>query len=363
MTQAMRVAFDTTPLRLGGGGVATYARELLHAFESRADIEAVEVHHDGTGGASMASRILGGIEREAWYYPRSLARNARAMRTDLIHVPAAMPAYARDIPLVLTVHDAIPWRHPEWFTRANALQQRLLVGRAARHADLVITDSHASKRDIVDLLRVDPARVEVIHLGISPAFSPSNRDRDWLAARYGTSGPVVLSVGTPEPRKNLLGAIEIFERVAREVPEATLMLVGGDGWGSDPIAERIAGSSARILQTGRVDFNDLTRLYASADCFLFPSLLEGFGFPPLEAMASGTPVVCSNRPSLPEVVGDAALTAEPDDVDTLAAAVLSVLGDAAVADAQRALGLVQSARFDWGTTAEQTIAAYRSVLA
>ena len=169
MTQAMRVAFDTTPLRLGGGGVATYARELLHAFESRADIEAVEVHHDGTGGASMASRILGGIEREAWYYPRSLARNARAMRADLIHVPAAMPAYARDIPLVLTVHDAIPWRHPEWFTRANALQQRLLVGRAARHADLVLTDSHASKRDIVDLLRVDPARVQKVRTRIPVA--------------------------------------------------------------------------------------------------------------------------------------------------------------------------------------------------
>jgi alpha-1,3-rhamnosyl/mannosyltransferase len=173
----------------------------------------------------------------------------------------------------------------------------------------------------------------------------------------------VLSVGTPEPRKNLLGTIEIFERVAREVPEATLMMVGGDGWGSDPIGERIARSTARFLQTGRVDFDDLTRLYASADCFLFPSLLEGFGFPPLEAMASGTPVVCSTRPSLPEVVGDAALTAEPDDLDALAAAVLDVLGDAALAETQRALGLAESARFDWGTTAEQTIAAYRQVLA
>jgi len=359
----MRVAFDTTPLRLGGGGVATYARELLRAFETRTDIEAIDVHHGRTGGASTASRILGGIEREAQYYPRGLAASARAVQADLIHVPAAMPAYARDLPLVLTVHDAIPWRHPEWFTRANALQQRLLVGRAARHADLVITDSHASKGDIIDLLRVDPARVEVIPLGISQAFAPTNRDRDWLAGRYGVDGPVVLSVGTPEPRKNLLGTIKIFERVAREVPDAALLLVGGDGWGSDPIAERIAQSPARIIQTGRVDFDDLTRLYASADCFLFPSLLEGFGLPPLEAMASGTPVVSSNRPSLPEVVGDAAFTADPDDHAALTTAVLDVLGDAALADVQRARGLAQSARFDWGTTVEQTIAAYRRVLA
>lgn len=358
----MRVAFDTTPLRLGGGGVATYARELLRAFAARDDVEAVELHHERTGGHSTASRIVGGIEREARYYPRSLARRASAASADLIHVPAAMPAYSSRLPLVLTIHDAIPWRHPEWFTRANALQQRLLVGRAARRAELIITDSHASKTDIVELLGVDEARIEVIHLGISPSFSPAHRDRTWLAERYGLSGPVVLSVGTPEPRKNLLGTIEIFERVARDVPEAALILVGGDGWGSDPIAERIAASSQRIIRTGRVDADDLTRLYASADCFLFPSLLEGFGFPPLEAMASGTPVVCSNRPSLPEVVGDAATTADPDDHAALAAGVVALLQDEPLAASQRSRGLAQSARFDWATTAEATVAAYRRVL-
>ena len=358
----MRVAFDTTPLRLGGGGVATYARELLHAFALRDDVEIIDAHHARTGGASAASRILGGIDREARYYPHGLAMAARAAEADLIHVPAAMPAYARDTPVVLTIHDAIPWRHPEWFTRANALQQRLLVGRAARRAALIITDSHASKADIVELLRVDASQIEVIHLGISPSFSPTHRDCDWLAQRYGITGPVVLSVGTPEPRKNLLGTIEIFERVARDIPEASLILVGGDGWGADPIAARIARSPARIIQTGRVDFDDLTRLYASADCFLFPSLLEGFGFPPLEAMASGTPVVCSNRPSLPEMVGEAALAFEPADHAGLAAAVCELLSSEQLAASHRALGLAQSARFDWATTAELTAAAYRRAL-
>jgi alpha-1,3-rhamnosyl/mannosyltransferase len=173
----------------------------------------------------------------------------------------------------------------------------------------------------------------------------------------------VLSVGTPEPRKNLLGTIEIFERVARDVPEASLMLVGGDGWGADAISARIAASPRRIIRTGRVDFEDLIRLYASADCFLFPSLLEGFGFPPLEAMASGTPVVCSDRPSLPEVVGDAALTAPPDDIETLVRCVTQVLGDSSVAATLRERGLAQSASFSWARTADQTVAAYRRALA
>jgi alpha-1,3-rhamnosyl/mannosyltransferase len=316
-----------------------------------------------TGAGSTAARITAGIDREARFYPRNLARQARAIGADLIHVPAAMPAYSPNLPLVLTIHDAIPWRHPEWFTRANALQQRLLVGRAARKADLILTDSHASKDDIVNLLLVDASRVEVIHLGISPAFSPANRDRHWVEQRYGLNGPIVLSVGTPEPRKNLRGTIEIFERVAKEFPEASLILVGGDGWGTDPISERIAASPCRIIRTGRVDFDDLTHLYASADCFLFPSLLEGFGFPPLEAMASGTPVVCSDRPSLPEVVGDAALTAAPDDIEALVRCVTQVLGDSAVAATLRERGLAQSASFSWARTADQTVAAYRRALA
>jgi glycosyltransferase involved in cell wall biosynthesis len=317
----IRVAFDSTPLRLSGGGVATYARELQTAFAARDDVEVLDVHHVRTGAGSTAARITAGIDREARFYPRNLARQARAIGADLIHVPAAMKA------------------------------------------DLILTDSHASKDDIVNLLLVDASRVEVIHLGISPAFSPANRDRHWVEQRYGLNGPIVLSVGTPEPRKNLRGTIEIFERVAKEFPEASLILVGGDGWGTDPISERIAASPCRIIRTGRVDFDDLTHLYASADCFLFPSLLEGFGFPPLEAMASGTPVVCSDRPSLPEVVGDAALTAAPDDIEALVRCVTQVLGDSAVAATLRERGLAQSASFSWARTADQTVAAYRRVLA
>jgi len=358
----LRVALDTTPLRLGGGGVATYTRELLAAYAELNDVEVLPAGHARAGASSSIGRIAAGIKRESHYYPRGLARAAQSARADIIHVPAAMPAYSASLPLVLTIHDAIPWRYPEWFTRANALQQRLLVGRAARRADLVLTDSHASKRDIIEFLRVPEERVTVVHLGVSPAFSPVLRDAQWLSERFGITGPVVLSVGTPEPRKNLAGTLAIFERVSRDLPEATLLLVGGGGWHSNDLDQQIAASAGQIVRAGHLDFAELTRAYASADCFLFPSLLEGFGFPPLEAMASGLPVVCSDRPSLPEVVGAAAITAPPSDNGALADGVLRVLTNANAADDLRSLGLAQSAAFSWVKTAAETIAAYRSLL-
>ncbi len=358
----MRIALDTTPLLLGGGGVATYTRELLGAFETNAEVDVIATQHDRTGASSLLRRTTAGLAREGFYYPRGLARAAEVAGADLIHVPAAMPAYSTSLPLVLTIHDAIPWRHPEWFTRANALQQRLLVGRAARRADLVLTDSHASKLDIIEFLRVPEDRITVIHLGVSPAFSPALRDTHWLAERFGITGPVVLSVGTPEPRKNLTGTLSIFERVIRELPEATLLLVGGDGWRLNSLDQQIAACSGRVVRAGHIDFAELTRTYASADCFLFPSLLEGFGFPPLEAMASGLPVVCSDRPSLPEVVGEAAITAPPNDHETAANAVLKVLTNETVTGDMRARGLAQSAQFSWARTASETVAAYRTVL-
>ena len=211
----LRVALDITPLRLGDGGVATYARELLAAHAESNDVEVLPIEHGRTGASSLMSRITAGIERESHYYPRGLARAAKAATADLIHVPAAMPAYSTSLPLVLTIHDAIPWRHPEWFTRANAIQQRLLVGRAARRADLVLTVSQDSKSDIIEHLRVPEDRITVVHNGLSLTFSPDLRDPQWLARRFGITGPVVLSVGTPEPRKNLTGTLSTFARVSR----------------------------------------------------------------------------------------------------------------------------------------------------
>ena len=358
----MRIAFDITPERLSGGGVGTYSRELRGAFAHLDDVAVLEVAHRPTGTKSRVGRVRAGLQREAAWYPAGLARTARARQAELIHVPASLPARARGLPLVLTVHDAIPWRHPEWFTRTNALQQRLLMGRAIRQATRIITDSKASREDLVTLVGADPDRIDVVYPGISPAFSPDLRDRDWLCERFGITGPVVLSVSTPEPRKNLRGAVRAFAIVQRQEPTARLVLVGGDGWRNGEIEQEIAAAGPAVVRTGRLAFDDLTRLYASADCFLFPSLMEGFGFPPLEAMASGLPVVSSNRPCLPEIVGDAAETADPEDIAGLAEAVVRIIGDPDHASALRARALTHVAEFTWERCATGTVASYRRAL-
>ncbi len=358
----MRVAFDSTPERLSGAGVGTYARELRKGLNEHPDITLLDAAHQSTGHGGTPRRIAAGLAREGWFYPRGLEHAAAALHADLIHTPASVPAVSRRIPLVVTIHDAIPWRNPEWFTRANSTQQRLLVTHTAKRATRVITDSHASKADLIEFVGLNSDRIDVIHLGVAPEFRPALRDTDWLRSKYGVTGPIVLSVGTPEPRKNIIGSLEVFERVRRESPEATLVLVGDAGWRSEELDAHLAHAGSSVIRAGRLSFEDLTRTYASADCFLFPSFREGFGFPPLEAMASGLPVVCSNRPSLPELVGDAALTAEPDDHDALAAAVVSVLHDRTRAADLRTRGLVQSAGFTWSATVEQTITTYRRAL-
>lgn len=359
----IRVAFDTTALLLGGGGVATYTRELRDALALRADVEVVELAHARSGSRSTARRIAGGLDRETRWYRRGIEHEALAMQADLIHIPASLPVHSRALPLVLTIHDAIPWRHPEWFTRANALQQRLLVGRAARAATRIITVSASARSDLIETLGLQPNGIEAIHEGISPAFSPECRDTAWLERRFSLSGPILLSVGTPEPRKNLATTLRVYARVHEQIPTASLLLVGGHGWRNADLEEAIARTPGRVVQTGHLPFDDLVRAYASADCLLFPSLMEGFGFPPLEAMASGVPVVCSDRPSLPEIVGDAARTCPPLDESALAAACIELLQDASTAEEARRRGLAHVERFTWEATAEQTVAAYRRALA
>lgn len=359
----IRIALDVTPASLGGGGVATYTTRLASHLRTFPNISLLEIDHRPTRAARGVRRLDSGVAREAHWHPLGAARAARRHAADLIHTPAAMPLHGRGLPVVMTIHDAIPWRHPEWFTKANALQQRLLVGPAARRAARVLTDSQASRSDIIEFLAVDPDRVEIIPLGVDEAFDPIHRDPDWLARSFGTGpGPVVLSVGTPEPRKNLAGTLAAFERVLIDIPEATLLLVGGGGWGADAISARAARLGPRVVRTGHVAAPDLPRIYASADCFLFPSLFEGFGLPPLEAMASGLPVVCSNRPSLPEVVDTAALTAEPSDIEGLAGAVLAALGDHSLREDLQQKGKARAARFTWQRTAAATISAYRRAL-
>jgi glycosyltransferase involved in cell wall biosynthesis len=184
-----------------------------------------------------------------------------------------------------------------------------------------------------------------------------------VCTRYGLVWPFVLSVGTLEPRKNHLRLVRSFGRILPAHPELRLVLVGGKGWLYEDVTAEVArlGLQDRVVFSGFVADADLPAVYTLASIFAFPSLYEGFGLPVLEAMACGTPVVCSNASSLPEVAGDAAILVDPTDVDTLARALHQALSDQPGRQVMQTRGQAQAARFTWSAAARTLLNTYREV--
>jgi len=225
---------------------------------------------------------------------------------------------------------------------------------AVRQADHFITVSAYTRDELCRHLGVAPERVTVIHHGVdkAPSRQPTG---DSLQ-------PVLLSVGAVQVRKNTLAAVQVLERLPKPV---RLAVAGGSGHGADDVYDYVRknGLSDRVDFLGHAGEEQLEALYARASVLLFPSLEEGFGFPVLEAMARGLPVVASSRSSLPEICGDAALLADPTDVTGLAEACRRILDDPALSADLAARGLRQAARFSWEKAARETLAVYRRVIA
>jgi glycosyltransferase involved in cell wall biosynthesis len=235
---------------------------------------------------------------------------------------------------------------------------------AVRRADHLLAISEHTRRDLIDLLGAPPAGVTVTHCGVDPTFRPLDAAQvaAWRA-RYGLPERFILYVGTLEPRKNVPRLLDAYARLRRRGPVPPLVLVGGRGWRHAAIDARLAalglGDAVRFL--GYVPAAELPLCYNAAGVFVYPSLYEGFGLPPLEALACGTPVVTSNAASLPEAVGDAAVLVDPRDPAALADALAAALADEPLRQRLRAAGLAQARRFSWRRMAEQTLAVYHDV--
>jgi len=269
----------------------------------------------------------------------------------------------------MTLYDLIPILYPQYFQGArDHLVQRML--RSIGPEDWVFAISHSTRDDLCNHGGVAPERVLVTHLAAAETFWPRT-DPEGLAAmrsRLGIpEGDYVLAVGTLEPRKNLERAIRAFFALVEQqnITDLNLVLVGPRGWDFSGLFETIAAAprlAGRVMTTGFVDDDTLAWLYSGALLFVYPSLYEGFGLPPLEAMQCGAPVVTSNGSSLPEIVGGAAILVDPTDEDAIAAAMYALHDDAALRQAHRDAGLRQAERFSWQRTAEQTVAGYRLAL-
>lgn len=275
-------------------------------------------------------------------------------------------AVSSNIRRVVTFHDLSFERYPEFFTRSRRLwhwsqQPR----RQARRAQRLIAVSHSTKADLVNLYGVPAERVAVVHSGVADRFRPLSADDptvERLRERVGLREPYVLSLGTIEPRKNVVGIIRAFGALTARAPDTfrdlSLVIAGAPGWCTRDVfaAARVSPAADRIRFLGFVPDEFLPALYSRAALFVYPSFFEGFGFQPLEATACGVPTIVSNNSSLPEVVGDAAVMVDPWRPDELVDAMEAVLTDRMLALRLRERGFARARQFSWERAARETLA-------
>jgi glycosyltransferase involved in cell wall biosynthesis len=298
-------------------------------------------------------------------------RACRALRADLAHVPYWAPPLASPAPVVVTIHDLIPRILPEY---RGGLRMRLytaLVSAATQGAALALADSEASRRDILTHLRLPPEKVRTVHLAADARYSPRSGFLldEAVRQKYDLPDGYVLYLGGFDARKNVRALLSAWTWVAGAVGESYPLVLGGDLPGPDgrlfddyPRLARELEVADTVRFIGPVDEADKPALYRGAAVFVYPSRYEGFGLPPLEAMACGVPVVASSAASLPEVVGQAGYLLPPDDTRSFGAAIITCIVESSVSDDLRQRGLAQAGKFSWEKTARQTVAAYEAVL-
>jgi glycosyltransferase involved in cell wall biosynthesis len=291
----------------------------------------------------------------------------RRQRLDLLHAPVNVGPIIVACPLVVTVHDLSFVRYPQMFTRAKRIYLQRFTRWTLARAQAVIADSASTQRDLIELLGAPEERVVVVHAGMDEELAPVT-DKEALEAfrrRHDLPREMILFLGTLEPRKNIPTLIEAYGLLYRAGRIAhTLVIAGGKGWLYDEVyatVERL-GLQDAVRFAGYVAAEELPLWYSAADLFCYPSFYEGFGLPPLEAMACGTPVITSGVSSLPEVAGEAALLVDPRSVDEIAQSMVRLMSDPGLRDELRGRGLRRVRQFDWEASAARTLDIYRRAL-
>ncbi|MCX5800617.1 MAG: glycosyltransferase family 1 protein [Candidatus Eisenbacteria bacterium] len=376
----MRIGIDARWIFRELSGIGTYTRELVKHlaeidrqneyvlfFDRAAALEEVRAFAHLEEAPNFSTSLLAHGPFSPWsqlVLPSLFTR----LRLDVFHSANYMIPFlafprnrAGDTLCVVNLHDLIPLLFPHYSPRSKKARllplYRLLMTEVGRRADVIITGSSSARSDILRELQIsNPSTVVVIPDGVDARFTPSG------AAKAHTK--TILYVGRLDPYKNVPRLVEAFWRVRQTAaPEATLRIVGpkDDRYPEAPrLAEKL-GLGPLVQWAGYLTDWELVEAYRQAAVFVLPSRYEGFGLPALEAMACGTPVICSNAASLPEVVGDAAMQVDPDDVEGLAEAIARVLTDEALASTMREKGLRRAAQFSWRRTAQLTLEVFRSL--
>ena len=384
----MRIAIDITSAVTQSAGIGRYTRELVRALFK------LNAAHTYTLFYASEKRVTLPIDplprgvrlRHLPFHDKWLARVWHKLQipipvewiigpVDLFHSPDfTLPPTRPRARTLLTVHDLSFIRDPDSAVASLRRYLNRAVPRSVARADRVLADSQATKDDLVALFGAPPDKITVLLSGVDARFKPI-RDPAALAtvrAKYDLgSGPLILAVGTVQPRKNYVRLIQAFAQVVGQwwqvepkwMGDVNLVIGGGKGWLFDAIFAEVMrlGLEGRVKFTGFVDEADLPVLYSAAAVFAYVSLYEGFGLPALEAMACGVPVIGSNVSSIPEVVGDAGLLVDPLDVDAITAGLIGLLKDASARDAFMRAGIRRAARFTWESAARQLLSIYEAI--
>ena len=382
---ALRVGFNAIPLRAPRTGIANYILNLGAALAASGEADLVSFYGHGwrhappsppAGGVRgpLAQRVRDGVKLVVPFRRRlrhaqqqlTFGRGLRRHAIDLYHEPNYVP-FEADVPVVTTIHDLSWLRYPQTHPADRVRWLERGMPRAIGSAAAIIVDSEFTRQEVLSEFAVPPGRVRVTHLGVTPEFRPrSAADTASALSRLDLAhGRYLLTVATIEPRKNLGHVLEAYAALPADVRERyALVVAGAQGWRAAALRRqlRALAASGRLRFVGHVADDALPSLYAGAALFVYPSLYEGFGLPPLEAMAAGVPLLVSDRASLPEIAGDAAVLLDPDRPERTAESIRSLLDDAEARAAMIERGLRRAAQFTWQACASATLDVYRDAL-
>lgn len=358
----MRLAVEVTTCTSERAGIGYYTEHLVDALlQTRAPADELILLSNRAPAEELARRwaphlTIGGAGiRAVWLQtdvPRMLARTG----ADVAAFPNYIVPLASPCPTISVVHDLAVYRTPELFTWRKRAVTRALLGRSVVSAAAIGTVSEASRRDIIERLGVAAERVVLLPGAAHPSCRPAPAEAvAAVRAKHGLTRPYILTVGTIEPRKNLLTLLAAFDEVlGRGGQDVDLVVVGGRGWRDRQLIDELKARTnlGRVHWLGYVSETDLVALYGGTRLFVYPSRLEGFGLPVLEAMSCGAPVVASDVAALREVAGDAACLVPPGDVPALVDAISRALSEPALVERMRGLGFARARTFSWTRTAE-----------
>jgi glycosyltransferase involved in cell wall biosynthesis len=364
----MRVGIDARLVYYSQAGIGQYILHLVDGLarvDSESEYVLLQSRKDDTTILNEPNFRRVSLWTPSHHRLERFSLNVELMRLglDVLHSPDFIPPHRPSCRSVITVHDLAFLLYPHFLTKESARYYGH-IDQAVRWTDHIVAVSESTKRDTVQHLGVPEDKITVVYEAANPIFRPIDREeaRAHVRDRHGVDAPFVLFVSTIEPRKNvptLVRAMWQLQECYKE--DVHLVLAGGKGWLFEDSFAAVEEYKLddRVHFLGRVSSEDLLYLYNAAEMLAHPAFYEGFGLPPLEAMACGLPVIVSNVSSLPEVVGDAGLLIDPHDVDELTVAMWRVLNDDGLYREMRQKGLRQAAQFSWERAARETLDIYR----